>query len=45
LHQLAPDGVKALALLQAKPIAELKPALLQLWHEDRNLSPRSRGKG
>jgi hypothetical protein len=27
LHQLAPDGVKALASLQAEPIAKLKPTI------------------
>jgi hypothetical protein len=30
---------QGLVSLQANPVAELKSAFLQLWHEDRNLSP------
>jgi hypothetical protein len=34
---------QGLVSLQANPIAELNPTL-QLWHEDRNLSPCGVGK-
>jgi hypothetical protein len=35
---------QGLVSLQANPVAELKPAFLQLWHEDRNLSSCGVGK-